>query len=61
MALNRNSKFIRGRVAPQLNLKFAPEMRFLVDDTFEEASRIDALLRSKKVARDLDDEDGETE
>jgi ribosome-binding factor A len=61
VALNRNSKFIRGRVAPQLNLKFAPEMRFLVDDTFEEASRIDALLRSKKVARDLDDEDGETE
>lgn len=60
-ALNRHSKFIRGRVAPQLNLKFAPEMRFLVDETFEEASRIDALLRSKKVARDLDDDDGETE
>ncbi|HUH77654.1 MAG TPA: 30S ribosome-binding factor RbfA [Devosia sp.] len=61
VALNRHSKFIRGRVAPQLNLKFAPEMRFLVDDTFEEASRIDALLRSKKVSRDLDDDDGETE
>ncbi|KKC37943.1 ribosome-binding factor A [Devosia epidermidihirudinis] len=60
-ALNRNRKFIRGRVAPQLNLKFAPELRFFVDDTFEEASRIDALLRSDKVQRDLqaDDEDGE--
>ena len=60
-ALNRHRKFVRGRVAPQINMKFAPEVRFFVDDTFEEASRIDALLRSDKVQRDLDDEDGETE
>ena len=60
-ALNRHRKFVRGRVAPQINMKYAPEMRFFVDDTFEEASRIDALLRSDKVQRDLDDEDGETE
>ena len=60
-ALNRHAKFIRGRVAPQINMKFAPEVRFFVDDTFEEAGRIDALLRSDKVQRDLDDEDGETE
>jgi len=52
-ALNRHNKFIRGRVAPQLKLKFAPELRFFVDDTFEEASRIEALLRSDKVKRDL--------
>ena len=60
-ALNRHRKFVRGRVAPQINMKFAPEVRFYVDDTFDEASRIDALLRSDKVQRDLDDEDGETE
>lgn len=60
-ALNRHSKFIRGRVAPQINMKFAPEVRFFVDDTFEEASRIDALLRSAKVQRDLDEDDGATE
>lgn len=60
-ALNRHRKFVRGRVAPQINMKFAPEVRFFVDETFEEASRIDALLRSKKVQQDLDDEDGETE
>ena len=60
-ALNRHRKFVRGRVAPQINMKYAPEVRFFVDDTFEEASRIDALLRSDKVQRDLDDEDGETE
>jgi len=60
-ALNRHRKFVRGRVAPQINMKYAPEVRFYVDDTFEEASRIDSLLRSDKVQRDLDDEDGETE
>jgi ribosome-binding factor A len=60
-ALNRHRKFVRGRVAPQINMKFAPEVRFLVDETFEEASRIDALLRSDKVRRDLGDEDGDTE
>ena len=60
-ALNRHRKFVRGRVAPQINMKFAPEVRFYVDDTFEGASRIDSLLRSDKVQRDLSDEDGETE
>ena len=55
-ALNRHRKFIRGRVAPQIDLKFAPEIRFFVDDTFEEAGRIDALLRSDRVKRDLDDD-----
>ena len=58
-ALNRHRKFIRGRVAPQINMKYAPEVRFYVDDTFDEASRIDALLRSDKVQRDLDADDGE--
>ena len=61
-ALNRHRKFVRGRVAPQINMKYAPEIRFYVDDTFEEASRIDSILRSEKVQRDLDhDDDGETE
>jgi len=62
-ALNKHAKFVRGQIAPQVNLKFAPEIRFFFDDTFDEASRIDTLLRSDKVQRDLarddDDEDGE--
>ncbi|WEK04022.1 MAG: 30S ribosome-binding factor RbfA [Candidatus Devosia phytovorans] len=58
-ALNRHNKFIRGRVAPQINMKYAPNLRFYVDDTFEEAGRIDALLRSDKVQRDLEDDDGD--
>lgn len=58
-ALNRHSRFIRGRVAPELDLKFAPELRFFVDNTFDEFGKIDALLRSDRVQRDLKDEDEE--
>lgn len=62
-ALNRHRKFIRGRIAPQIDLKYAPDIRFFVDDTFEEAGRIDALLRSDRVKRDLeaDPDDPETD
>ncbi|WP_461382134.1 30S ribosome-binding factor RbfA [Devosia indica] len=60
-ALNRHRKFIRGRVAPQIDLKYAPEIRFFVDDTFEEAGRIDALLRSDRVKRDLDDDSDDSQ
>jgi ribosome-binding factor A len=60
-ALNRHQRFIRGRIAPELDLKFAPEVRFLVDETFAEFGRIDALLKSERVQRDLhaDDDDDE--
>ena len=61
-ALNRHHKFIRGRVAPELDLKFAPDLKFFVDDTFDEFGRIDAILRSERVQRDLDKtEDDEDE
>jgi ribosome-binding factor A len=53
-ALNRHRKFIRGRVAPELDLKFAPDVRFMVDTTFEEYGRIDTLLRSERVRRDIE-------
>ncbi|GLQ16939.1 30S ribosome-binding factor RbfA [Maritalea porphyrae] len=56
-ALNRNQKFIRGQVAPKLDLKYAPQFRFYADETFDEAGRIDQLLRSDHVAQDLDHED----
>jgi ribosome-binding factor A len=52
-ALERNRRFIRGEVAHAVNLKFAPEIRFLADETFDEARRIDEILRSPKVAQDL--------
>jgi ribosome-binding factor A len=53
-ALDRNKRFIRGEVAEAVNLKFAPDIRFLADETFEEADRIDQLLASDKVRQDLD-------
>lgn len=52
-ALDRNRKYIRTEVAHAVNLKFAPDIRFVADETFDEVRRIDEILRSPKVARDL--------
>ena len=62
-ALDRNRKLLRQEVAHRINLKFAPDLRFRRDETFDEAARIDALLRSERVRRDVEaaqDEDGES-
>lgn len=57
-ALARNAKFIRGRVSGALRqMKYMPEFRFRLDTSFDNMARIDELLRSPEVARDLDDED----
>ena len=53
-ALQRNARFIRGEISHALDLKHAPEIRFRRDETFDEASRIDALLASPEVVRDLE-------
>lgn len=53
-ALERSRKLLRQEVARRVNLKFAPDLRFRRDETFDEAARIDALLRSEKVQRDLE-------
>src|SRR6266487_2686668 len=52
-ALERNKKFLRGEVARRVNLKFAPVVRFRVDERFDEAERIEKLLRTPAVQRDL--------
>jgi ribosome-binding factor A len=52
-ALDRNRTYIRSEVAHVVNLKFAPDVRFRADETFDEARRIDEILRSPKVAQDL--------
>jgi ribosome-binding factor A len=51
-ALEKNKKLLRQEVARRVNLKFAPDLRFRRDESFDEAARIDALLRSERVARD---------
>jgi ribosome-binding factor A len=53
-ALENNKRYIRGEVARAVNLKFAPDVRFLADESFDEALRIDRLLASDKVRQDLD-------
>ena len=55
VALERNKKFLRGEVSRKINLKFAPELRFRMDESFDNAAKIDALLNSPKVRGDLDD------
>jgi ribosome-binding factor A len=56
-ALERNRRFLRGEIARRVNLKFAPDIRFRVDESFDEAERIRRLLQSPEVARDLDKKD----
>lgn len=58
-ALNKHAKFIRGRIGGQLRqMKYMPEVRFRDDTSFDNYQKIDALLRSPEVQRDLDsDED----
>ncbi len=59
-ALNRHAKYIRGRLTPHIRqLKYMPEVRFKDDTSFDNYKKIDELLRSPEVVRDLKDEDGE--
>jgi len=58
-ALETNKRYMRGEVARRVNLKFAPEIRFRIDDRFNEAERIEKLLRTPAVRRDLDGEKDE--
>ena len=52
-ALNRHKAFIRGQMGHMIALKFTPELRFVEDHSFAEAQRIEALLKSERVQRDL--------
>ncbi|MBS0278056.1 MAG: 30S ribosome-binding factor RbfA [Proteobacteria bacterium] len=52
-ALNRHKAFIRGEMGRMIELKFTPELRFVEDESFAEAEKIENLLKSDRVARDL--------
>jgi ribosome-binding factor A len=56
-ALERNKKYLRSEVVRRVKMKFAPDLRFLIDERFDEAERIERLLRSPEVARDLKKEE----
>ena len=53
-ALKRNVRYLKGEVSRRVNTKYAANLKFLPDESFDEGSHIDAILRSPKVARDLD-------
>ncbi|MEP0521799.1 MAG: 30S ribosome-binding factor RbfA [Hyphomicrobiales bacterium] len=64
--LNTHAKFIRGRISKDLSLKFMPDVKFFADNRYDEATKIENLLRQPKVLADLavpddsDDEGSET-
>lgn len=60
-ALNRHKAFLRGEMGHVIELKFTPELRFVEDESFSEAQKIEDLLKSERVQRDLKasgDDDG---
>jgi ribosome-binding factor A len=57
-ALNRVSRFLRGRLGHAIELKFTPDLKFVHDDSFEEAARMNRLFHDPKVRRDIEDGEG---
>lgn len=60
-ALAQNKPFIRSAVARRVNLKFAPDLRFRIDERFDEAERIEKLLRTPAVQRDIQTDSQDSE
>lgn len=53
-ALNRASAFLRGRLGREIELKFTPELHFIADKSYDEATAIDRLLADPRVRRDVE-------
>src|SRR5476651_1531742 len=62
-ALNKHKGFLRGEMGHRIAIKFTPELRFVEDESFAEALKIETILKSERVSRDIaaGDEDGEDE
>lgn len=59
-ALRTNTAYLQREVAGRMKMKYAAKLKFLADESFDEGSHIEQLLRDPKVARDLGD-DGEAD
>lgn len=59
IALKRHVRYLRGEVSRRVNTKYAADLKFRIDESFDEGSHIDSLLRSAHVAQDLDAESEE--
>lgn len=55
-ALNRAAGFLRGRLSKEIDMRYTPQVRFIADDSYDEARRIEQLLASPRVRRDLADD-----
>jgi ribosome-binding factor A len=55
-ALKKHVRYLRAEVARRVNTKYAAELKFLADESFDEGGKIDTLLRDPKVAQDLAEE-----
>ncbi len=53
-ALQHHAKYLKGEVGHRLSTKYTPELKFLLDESFNQAKHIDDLLRDPKVAQDLE-------
>ncbi|MCB4861789.1 30S ribosome-binding factor RbfA [Sphingobium sp. PNB] len=60
-ALRTNTAYLQREVATRIRLKYAAKLKFLADESFDEGTHIDRLLRDPKVARDLEQPEGEDE
>ena len=60
-ALRTNTAFLQREVASSVKLRFAPKLKFIADESFDEGSHVDRLLRDPKVARDLAKDAGDDE
>jgi ribosome-binding factor A len=56
--LNRCARFLRGRLGHTIELRFTPELKFVHDESFAEAQRMERLFHDPKVAQDLETDDG---
>jgi ribosome-binding factor A len=52
-ALNRHAKFVRGRLGKRIDMRFTPDVKFLHDESFDEAARMNRLFEDPRVRRDL--------
>ena len=58
-ALNKNSAYIRGEMSKVVDMKYMPQLKFKIDESFDEASHIEALLRDPRVLKDLKADEGD--
>jgi ribosome-binding factor A len=60
-ALNRHARFLRGQLGHHIDMKFTPDLKFVHDESFAEAERMNRLFASPEVQRDLHHDDEEDE